>query len=86
MNGTGVYTVEGVGYRVSYIFGGDNRYRGRITVLGREATGQLIGKPIIIDTPASFSTVKAAMIEAHAYCREIINNWALDDLTFIDKV
>ena len=58
----------------------DGRYRGMILISKRGDTQQVYAKPVLIETPSSFKSVHAALIEASAYAQELIYSGAITAL------
>lgn len=78
MNSAEMHVVNGFTYHVNAIQESNERFRGQIYIFSRKDTGEFFTPPKIIFTPVTFKTLRAAIIEADAYCCEIMLNGDLN--------
>lgn len=71
------HAINGYEFHVTGALEKDGRYRGMILLSRRGDTGSLLAKPLLIETPSSFKSVHAALIEASAYAHELIHNGSI---------
>ena len=74
------HQIRGYEFHVTGALEKDGRYRGMILISRRGDTLQVYAKPVLIETPSSFKSVHAALIEASAYAQELIYNGAIKAL------
>ena len=72
--------IRGYELQVTVSLEKDGRYRGMILISKRGDTQQVYAKPVLIETPSSFKSAHAALIEASAYAQELIYNGAIKAL------
>lgn len=71
------HAINGYEFHVTGALEKDGRYRGMILLSRRGDTGRVLAKPVLIETPSSFKSVHAALIEASAYAHELIHNGSI---------
>lgn len=74
------HQIRGYEFHVAGALEKDGRYRGMILISKRGDTQQVYAKPVLIETPSSFKSVHAALIEASAYAQELIYNGTIKAL------
>ena len=74
------HRIRGYEFHVAGALEKDGRYRGMILISKRGDTQQVYAKPVLIETPSSFKSAHAALIEASAYAQELIYNGAIKAL------
>ena len=74
------HQIRGYEFHVAGALEKDGRYRGMILLNKRGDTLQAYAKPVLIETPSSFKSVHAALIEASAYAQELIYNGSIKAL------
>jgi len=72
--------IKGYEFHVTGALEKDGRYRGIILLSRRGDTGEVLAKPVLIETACSFKSVHAAQIEASAYAHELIHQGAIAGL------
>jgi|GEM_PF-1609719 len=72
--------IRGYEFHVAGALEKDGRYRGMILISTRGDTQQVYATPVLIDTPSSFKSAHAALIEASAYGQELIYSGAITAL------
>ena len=78
------HRIRGYEFHVAGALEKDGRYRGMILISKRGDTQQVYAKPVLIETPSSFKSAHAALIEASAYAQELIYNGAINALLPVD--
>lgn len=78
------HQISGYEFHVAGALEKDGRYRGMILISKRGDTQQVYAKPVLIETPSSFKSVHAALIEASAYAQELIYSGAITALLPVD--
>lgn len=74
------HQIRGYEFHVAGALEKDGRYRGMILISKRGDTQQVYAKPQLIETPSSFKSAHAALIEASAYAQELIYSGAFTAL------
>jgi hypothetical protein len=78
------HQIRGYEFHVAGALEKDGRYRGMILFSKRGDTQQVYSTPVLIETPSSFKSVHAPLIEASAYAQELIYNGAITALLAAD--
>lgn len=77
---------EGFAYICDVVAAGAGAYRGRVIILERRALSECFDPPLVLYTPASFTSEEAARSPTHEFALEALRCATAETLFYLDSL